>query len=128
MRKILHIVYGMSIAFCMFSLSVNTAESADWSLVMENAEATFYVDNETSAKNTAGAKLARELKVLKNHKEITRVLTHSEYNCNDRKKRIFLTLTTYKTGETSLISSKDPNWEIVSSDPGVKAFFQSACK
>lgn len=128
MRKILYILYGMSVVFCMVSIAVETAESADWSLVMENAEATFYIDNETSAKNTAGAKLVRELKVLKNHKEITRILTHSEYSCNDRKKRIFLTLTTYKTGETSLISTKDSNWEIVSSDPGVKALFQSACK
>jgi hypothetical protein len=103
------------------------AESADWVLVMEDEKGAFYIDRDTLSKNTTDVKEVRELSILKNNKEISRYTEFAEYDCNAKKRRIFILLTYYQNRTVSLKTNNSPEWETDTSQPGVEAFFRFVC-
>ncbi len=127
MKKSSRLCY-LLIAISSLLVAAGGALSADWVLVLENEEGSFYVDRDTAAKNTTSVKDARVLSVPKNHKEISRFLEHAEYDCGNTRRRVFQLMTHFRNGETSFSNSNNPPWEDIGGQAGSKALFQFICK
>ena len=112
----------------LFFMITDKAECADWIMVLENGEGIFYADRETALKNKTQVKEARELSVLKNHKEIRRYLEVVEYDCNAKKQRVNHILTYSTSGEALLKTNGNAPWEYIGTDQKAKVFFDVACR
>ena len=106
----------------------SVSESADWIAVREDESGTYLGDRESLAKNSGTVTEARELSVMKNHKEISRSLEVAEYDCTAAKRRTIQKLTYLKNGEVNLIPTVNASWEPVKQDQTAQTFFKFACK
>jgi len=116
----------IALSICVFHAS--RAEGADWVLVMENEEARFYGDNDSASKKSSPSSEARELSIMKNHKEISRSLEVVEYDCSGGKRRAIQTLKYYNNGSVTLDSTLNASWEPVEQTQKAKVFFNFICK
>ena len=112
----------------LFGMHAGAAECADWLKLTENEEGVFYADRDTLSKGAGQVKEARELSVLKNHKEIVRMLEVVEYDCSEKKRRVIQVLTQTKNGEAVLASTLNAAWGPVMQHQTATVFFEAACK
>jgi hypothetical protein len=127
MKNLLPHAVVLMITALLFSLTAGKAECADWVLVLENEEGTFYADRESVLKNKDHVKEARELSVLKNHKEVRRYLEVVEYDCRDGKRRLNQILTYYHSREVTLKTDNNAPWENIGEGTRAKAFLHFVC-
>ena len=115
------------IAF-LYCMTADKAECADWLMILENKEGVFYADRDTALKNKTPVREARELSVLKNHKEIHRYLEVVEYDCNGKKRRVNQILTHTTDGKAVFQTNGNVPWETIASGQKAQVFFDAACR